>query len=221
MSTHPQIELPDGYVDVPEGRLAAVATTLEMRSRPQSPPGLSPRVLSPLREGLQIRPVPRPDPDWYRGLFRSIGEPWLWYSRLRLSDAHLTAIIHDPQVSIWSLSAVDPGGERVSDEGLLELDFREPGACELAFFGLSVALTGRGVGRHLMAHAIAEAWARPIERFWVHTCTLDHPAALGFYIRSGFVPIKRQIEISRDPRLDGTLSPSAAPEVPLLGKPLP
>lgn len=210
MTIPSEVKLPDGYVDVPEGRIAAVATTLEMRARPPS------RALPPLREGLQIRPVERPDLDWYRRLFRYIGEPWLWHSRLRLSDAALAAIIQDPRVAIWSLSAVEPGGELVSDEGLLELDFREEGSCELAFFGLSVALTGRGVGRNLMAHGIVEAWKRPISRFWVHTCTLDHPTALGFYIRSGFVPIKRQIEIAPDPRLDGTLSPTAAPDVPML-----
>jgi hypothetical protein len=50
----------------------------------------------------------------------------------------------------------------------------------------------------------------------VHTCTLDHPAALGFYIRSGFRPFKRQLELSTDPRLDGTLPPDAAPGVPII-----
>lgn len=202
--------LADGYTDIPMGRIAAIATTLEMRSPP------TPRSLPPLPEGLQIRRVERPRLDWYRDLFRRIGEPWLWHSRLRLSDAALGAILTDNAVMVWALSAVDPGGELVSDEGLLELDFRKAGECELAFFGLTPSRTGAGLGRHLMAHAIAEAWRRPIERFWVHTCTLDHPTALGFYIRSGFKPLKRQLEVAWDPRLDGTLSRDAAPDVPIL-----
>jgi GNAT superfamily N-acetyltransferase len=202
--------LADGYTDIPMGRIAAIATTLEMRAQPMQRP------LPPLQQGLRIRRVEHPGLDWYRELFRRIGEPWLWHSRLRLADAALGAILEDDNVMIWALSAVDPGGELVSDEGLLELDFRNAGACELAFFGLTHSRTGAGLGRHLMAHAIGEAWRRPIERFWVHTCTLDHPAALGFYIRSGFNPVRRQIEIAMDPRLDGTLSPHAAPEVPIL-----
>lgn len=67
-----------------------------------------------------------------------------------------------------------------------------------------------------MNRAIDIAWSHPIRRFWVHTCTMDHPGALAFYIRSGFVPFKRQIEIADDPRLTGTLSASAAPEVPII-----
>jgi GNAT superfamily N-acetyltransferase len=200
----------DGYTDIPTGRIAAIATTLEMRAKPE------PRLVPPLHEWLAIRRIDRPALGWYRALFRQIGEPWLWHSRLRLSDAALGAILRDERVMVWALSGFEPGGELVSDEGLLELDFREDGSCELAFFGLTVSLTGRGLGRHLMAHAIAEAWRRPIERFWVHTCTLDHPSALGFYVRSGFAPVKRQIEIAADPRLDGTLSPAAAPDVPIL-----
>jgi hypothetical protein len=68
-----------------------------------------------------------------------------------------------------------------------------------------------------MNHAIARAWARPgLRRFWLHTCTLDHPRALAFYIRSGFVPFRYQVEIMPDPRLDGTLPADAAPGVPII-----
>jgi len=202
--------LSDGYSEVPHGCIAAVVTTLEMRSRPPA------RSLPPLPPGLEIRRIAKPDLQWYRRLYRHIGEPWLWFSRLRLSDADLAAIIQDEHVAIWSLSAIEPGGELVSDEGLLELDFREDRSCEIAFLGLSMATTGRGVGRNLMAHAVGEAWKHPIERFWVHTCTLDHPTALEFYMRSGFVPVKRQVEVTPDPRLDGTLPLTAAPQVPIL-----
>jgi GNAT superfamily N-acetyltransferase len=210
MSTASTRTLSDGFSEVPDGCIAAVVTTLEMKSRPPA------RGIPPLPPGLEIRPVAKPDLQWYRRLYRHVGEPWLWFSRLRLSDAALAEIIHDERVAIWSLCAIEPGGELVSDEGLLELDFREDGSCEIAFLGLSMALTGRGVGRNLMAYAIGEAWNHPIERFWVHTCTLDHPSALGFYMRSGFVPVKRQVEVVADPRLDGTLPTSVAPDVPIL-----
>lgn len=202
--------LSDGYAEVPAGRIAAVVTTLEMRSPPPS------RGAPPLLEGAEIRRVPNPDLDWYRRLYRRVGEPWLWFSRLRLGDEALAAIIQHESVAIWTVSMVGVKGDAISDEGLLELDFREPGECELAFFGLSAAFTGHGVGRHLMTRAIAEAWQQPISRFWVHTCTLDHPSALGFYIRSGFTPIRRQIEIAPDPRLDGTVPVTDASQIPIL-----
>jgi GNAT superfamily N-acetyltransferase len=197
------LPLADGYTDIAPGKIAAIATTLEMSSQPGT--GKADRA-----SRLVTRRVDEPTPYWYRPLFRRIGEPWLWHSRLRLSDEALSRIIRDDLVEVWAFSAGD------HDEGLVELDFRSADTCELAFFGLTPAWTGRGEGRHLMAHAIARAWARPIQRFWVHTCTLDHPAALAFYMRSGFRPVKRQLEIADDPRLDGTLSLDAAPGVPIL-----
>ena len=197
-------QLRDGYTDIPAGRIAAIATTLEMLEPPPARP-------TPVAaQGAALRRVEKPGLEWYRDLFRRVGEPWLWQSRLRLSDTALASIIHDGAVEVWALSADG------LDQGLLELDFRTADTCELAFFGLTVPWTGRGAGRLLMQQALARAWGRPIRRFWVHTCTLDHPAALGFYIRSGFRPIKLQVEMSPDPRLDGTLSPDAAPAVPIL-----
>ncbi len=195
--------LPDGYADVPPGKVASVVTLLEMsapvRPRPQ-----------PAEIGCTLRRVERPDVNWYRQLFRRVGEPWLWFSRLRMGDAELGDIIHHPQVEIYAL--VHAG----ADAGLLELDFRVQGECELAFFGVTNDLIGHGAGRWLMNRALEKAWSRPIGRFSTHTCTLDHPDALAFYLRSGFTPVRRQIEIADDPRLDGTLARSAAPHVPII-----
>ena len=67
-----------------------------------------------------------------------------------------------------------------------------------------------------MNAAIDRAWSQPIRRFWVHTCTLDHPGAIAFYMRSGFRPFRRQIEIADDPRLSGVLPESAAPHIPII-----
>ena len=70
---------------------------------------------------------------------------------------------------------------------MLELDFRVEGTCELSYFGLVPELTGKGNGGWLMARALGLAWRKSVARVWVHTCTLDHPAALGFYRRHGFM----------------------------------
>jgi hypothetical protein len=70
-----------------------------------------------------------------------------------------------------------------------------------------------------MNRAIERAWARPIHRFWVHTCTLDHPGALGFYIRSGFKPYARRVEVADDPRLVGLAPRTSAPHIPIIEVP--
>ena len=194
--------LPDGYSDVPAGKIAAVVTHLEMTARP------APR---PDPEGAwSLRRVEDPALDWFRDLYRRIGEQWLWFSRIRMPDAELAAIIHAPQVEVYAL--VQEG----RDEGLLELDFREGGQCELAFFGVTESLIGSGAGRWLMNRALQRAWSQPVTRVWVHTCTSDHPAALAFYQRSGFRPFRRQVEIADDPRLDGSAQRDAARHVPII-----
>lgn len=194
--------LAPGFYDVPPGMVATVVTHLEMRapaaSRPVPAPG-----------GIRLTRVEAPAPDWYRDLYTRVGGDWLWFSRLQMEEAELSAILTDPGVEIW---AVEKDGRA---EGLLELDFRHDGDCELAFFGLTAALIGSGAGRLLMNTAIERAWARPIARFHVHTCTLDSPGALSFYRRSGFTPVRQQIEIAADPRVTGDLPREAGAHIPL------
>jgi GNAT superfamily N-acetyltransferase len=193
--------LTDGLHDVPPDRIAAVVTSLEMKTRP---------ALRPEQEGpWRLQRMTRPHPDAYRALYGKVGDEWLWFSRFLISDAELTAIIHDPKVEVYGL---DVAG---SIEGLLELDFRHDGEAELAFFGVTASLVGGGGARWLMNRALEMVWQRPISRFWVHTCTLDHPNALAFYMRSGFVPFRRQIEIAPDPRLQG-LSLASRARTPML-----
>jgi GNAT superfamily N-acetyltransferase len=195
--------LPDGYTDLPAGKLANVVTCLEMHARPavrNDPPGVAASLIR----------MPEPDVTWYRKLFVRVGAEYLWFSRLALSDAELAAVTCDPKIEVY---AVREDGE---DAGLLELDFRVAGECEIVFFAMVDSHIGRGTGRWLMNRAIERAWSQPIRRLWVHTCSLDHPGAVSFYVRSGFKPYKRQIEISDDPRLCGLLPLECAPAVPLI-----
>jgi GNAT superfamily N-acetyltransferase len=197
--------IPTGYSHVPSGKIASVVTCLEMTEPPLREP------LRPQERPLVLVPWPDPDLPAYRALFRRVGENWLWFSRLVMPDEELAAILRDPGVEVFVLQ------DRGRAIGLLELDFREEGACELAFFGVVAEEIGRGAGRYLMEKAIARAWARPIRRLWVHTCTFDHPAALAFYRRSGFRPYAFMVEVADDPRLAGHLPRDACPHVPVIG----
>jgi GNAT superfamily N-acetyltransferase len=192
-----------GLIAVPADQIGAVVTTLEMTARPR------PKPIPPAP--LRLVKWARPDAAKYLALFRRVGEPWLWYSRLVLSDAALLTIIHDPAVEVYA--AIDRAGVEV---GMLELDFRKPGACEIVYFGLIPELTGQQLGRWLMAEALGRAWRPGIDRVWLNTCTLDHPSAINFYRRCGFVAAARRVEVFPDPRLTGLIRADAAPHVPLL-----
>lgn len=190
-----------GFHQVPKGHVTTVVTHLEMLTPvTRETPEISGHILVK-HDAIS--------PTAYRDLFRRIGQDYLWFSRLHLSDEDLLEIFNHADYDLYTLQR---DGE---DLGLLELDFREEAACELAFFGLDTALIGTGAGRYLMSQAIRLAFARPITRFHVHTCTLDSPQALGFYVRSGFKPYKQEIEIAEDPRLSGDLPKTAAPQIPV------
>src|SRR3954471_24601750 len=122
--------LPDGYSDVPTGKITAVVTHLEMTKLPVLP--------SDPPSDWTLRRVETPALDWYRDLFRRVGEEWLWISRARMADDKLAAIIHTPLVEVYALQ------HEGRDEGLLEFDFREAGNCEIVFFGVSAKLVGSG-----------------------------------------------------------------------------
>ena len=194
--------LPDGEFDVPSGKIATVVTHLEMTELPALP--------SDPHGAWSLRRVETPDLDWFRDLYRCVGEEWLWFSRMRMPDAELADIIQSPLVEVYALVHDGRG------EGLLELDFRDAGQCELVFFGVTAKLIGSGAGRWLMNRALELSWSRPITRVWVHTCTFDHPMALTFYQRSGFRPFRRQVEVADDPRLDGTAPRDVAKHVPVI-----
>jgi GNAT superfamily N-acetyltransferase len=191
------------YEALPDSELAAVVTFLEMTESPGGdvPPST-----------LDLQPIAEPTAERYRALFRLVGAPWLWFSRLALADDELLAIIRDPRVELFVV--LDGNGR---DVGMLELGFREPASCELAFVGLVPDLAGLGHGRWLLSEAVHRAWREGVTRVHVHTCSLDHPAALAAYQRAGFTPYKRAIERFPDPRLTGILPSDCAPQVPLLG----
>lgn len=191
-------------IPVPADHLASVVTALEMRDRPRP----RPLPASP----FQVVHWPAPASERYRTLFRRVGAPWLWYSRLVMPEPDLRRILDDPNIAIYAVT--DRSGIEL---GMLELDFRSPAACEIGYFALVPELVGKGHGGWLMGHALALAWRKDVERVWVHTCTLDHPRALGFYQRHGFVAYRRTLETFADPRLSGALPADAAPQIPCLG----
>jgi len=176
-----------------DGKIESTITHLEMLAPPASLP------LPPPRDGLDIEQAVRPTVSFYRYLYDTVGEPWLWGDRRRLDDAALAAVVQHPAVEVFVLWV------HGVPAGYAELDGRIPGEIELAYLGLIPEFIGQKLGPYLLDWAIRAAWARDPRRVWVHTCTLDHPRAQAMYEAAGFRVFHRETALEDDPRALGLI----------------
>lgn len=162
--------------------------TLEMLAPPPGPVPAPPR-------GCEVRRVASPALHFYRYLYETVGRDWLWVDRRRMGDGALETILRDPRVEVWV------AWQEGSPAGYAELDARVEGEVELAYFGLVPEMIGRGVGPWLLELAVRRAWqiGTP-RRVWVHTCSLDHPAARRTYEKAGFTTVRVEEHDVPDPR---------------------
>jgi len=155
--------------------VAVVRTYLEM----DSPDRLTGRASIP--SGFSVKRE-RADPDLYRELYEGVGADYHWRDRRTWTDEQLRAHLAKPSIAIWVLR------EGAASRGFFELARHDDGSVEIAYFGLMPMGIGRGLGRALLTAAVDAAWdlkPRP-SRVWLHTCTLDHPAAMANYLARGF-----------------------------------
>lgn len=122
------------------------------------------------------------DADLYRELYEGVGTDYHWRDRRSWTDDRLRLHLDDPAISIWVLR------EGPAPRGFFELARQADGSVEIAYFGLMPSGIGQGLGRALLTSAIDAAWRLKPEpsRVWLHTCTLDHPAAMANYLARGF-----------------------------------
>lgn len=76
--------------------------------------------------------------------------------------------------------------------GFSELVRREAGEIELVQFGLLPEFIGQGLGKWFLQWTIDKVWSYRPRRLWLHTCTLDHPAAVPNYKKAGFLVCKEE-----------------------------
>jgi GNAT superfamily N-acetyltransferase len=126
-------------------------------------------------------------PSFFRYLYAAVGGPYHWIDRLPWTDDDIRRYLGTPGVSLWVLHS---GG---APAGYYELKRHEDGSVEIAYFGLLQEFIGRGLGKYLLSEAVAEAWRQGARRVWLHTCTLDGPAALPNYKSRGFKPFKEEV----------------------------
>jgi GNAT superfamily N-acetyltransferase len=151
------------------------------------------RIVPPPRGGLAVVHAKKPTVAYYRFLYDAVGRDYDWTSRKKLSDAELAALLNDPRLEVHVLMV-----EGVP-AGFAKLDRRIEGEIELVQFGLMPEYIGQGLAWFFLQWTIDKACSYGPRRFWLHTSTKDHPAALPNYLKAGFEIYKEEI---KDQRLD-------------------
>ncbi|MGZ8493500.1 MAG: GNAT family N-acetyltransferase [Gemmatirosa sp.] len=128
----------------------------------------------------------------YRGLYDAVGRAYRWRDRLAWSDARLADWLARPDVAVHVLEVRTDASDAWRPAGYAELARHPAGDVEIVYFGLVAEAQGRGWGRALLTHAVDAAWAMGATRVWLHTCTLDGPAALPNYLARGFRPVREE-----------------------------
>lgn len=125
-------------------------------------------------------------PSFFRHLYVEVGRNYHWIDRLPWTDEDILAHLKQPEISVWLMT--DDGARA----GYFELRRCEDGSVEVAYFGLLPEFIGRGLGKFLLTRAVEQAWATGANRVWLHTCTLDDPAAMPNYLKRGFRVFKTE-----------------------------
>ncbi len=144
------------------------------------------RAGDPLPAGVRSEPVAPCSVAFSRMLYDAVGRDYHWVDRHAWSDEYLAAFLARPSHTVWTLHVDD------TLAGYFELQSCPDGSTQIQYLGLLPAFHGRGLGRHLLAEAVRRAFAQAPTRVWLHTCTLDHPAALPNYLKRGFRPFKEE-----------------------------
>ena len=151
-----------------------------------------------MREPSALRPAPKPaadvriervgecPPAFWRFLYTEVGRKYHWFDRLPWTDDQIVAYLTDPAVTLYVMWL---GG---APAGYFELRSEPGGGIEIVYFGLLDPFTGRGLGGYMLTEAARIAWAAGATRVWLHTNTLDHPAALPNYLKRGFLVIRTE-----------------------------
>jgi len=140
----------------------------------------------PLDRSVTLERADLCPPSFYRQLYADIGRDYHWRDRLNWTDGEIAGYLALPDVSLWVA--------RVNGEvaGYFELRADADRSTEIVYFGLLPRFTGKGLGKQLLTAAVARAWAGGATRVWLHTCTLDNPAALPNYKARGFTQFRQE-----------------------------
>jgi GNAT superfamily N-acetyltransferase len=146
---------------------------LEMRS----PQELRPKRLA--LEGLLLMKAEIPSAELQHFLYRSVGGNWYWYEKADWTYRQWLEYALNPHLHTWVAYL------KGTPAGYFQLEVQPEGNIEIVYFGLLEQFSGMGLGGYLLTCALEEAWRLGAKRVWVHTCSLDSPAALANYQARG------------------------------------
>ncbi len=163
--------------------MKVTTTSLQMLEPPANPPRALPDdVWWERADGIT--------PEYARFLYAIVGGDWHWTDRLGWTREQWLAELEVVGTEFWILY-----GEGVP-QGFVQLQPTggdDGSHVEIRYFGLAAQAMGRGLGGRMLEHGVAAAWTLPerhdlphAARVWVHTCSLDGPAALDNYRARGF-----------------------------------
>ena len=164
--------------------MRVVTTTLEMLRAPDGP-------ARPLPPGVRLERASDVPPEYARFLYGLVGGPWRWTDRLSWTREQWVDELATPGTEFWILYG---DGLPLGYLHLNPTRHDDGTHVELRYFGLAGWALGRGLGGPLLEHGVRAAWTLPnrfvlpaVTRVWVHTCTMDGPAALANYQARGLV----------------------------------
>jgi GNAT superfamily N-acetyltransferase len=168
-----------------DGATAVTVWSLEMTD----PAELRPKHL-PLESTLQplLLLAGRPAPELSELFYRLVGRPWQWVDRVGWGRREWLDWVQRPghRLTTCWVDGVPAGYFELLSEGH---------DVEVAYFGLVDGFHGQGLGGWLLTNALSTAWEMPsARRVWVHTCSLDGPAALRNYEARGLRRFREDVE---------------------------
>ena len=85
-------------------------------------------------------------------------------------------------------------------EGSVQFEWlhrRVDGEVELVYFGLAPDFIGQGLGKYFLNRMLLHAWSYVPKRVWLHTCELDHEAALPTYRKAGLAVYHERVIVQK------------------------
>ena len=137
-----------------------------------------------------------PSPELSQFLFRTVGGPWRWFSRLSWNYQQWLDYLTQQQVRTWILAV------KGTPAGYIELLKHADQSVEIKFFGLLPQFIGQGLGASLANSAVMLAAQWTAGKIWLHTCSADHPSALKNYQHAGFVITHTETSVEALPELN-------------------
>jgi len=138
-------------------------------------------------KNTQIFLMTKKDININKFFYRNIGKDHFWRDRLLWSDKEWKKYINNKNL--------ETGIIKINNDmiGFYEQEFhKEKNEIELIQMGILKEHQGKKFGSFLLKYILYLAFAKNVERVWVHTCSLDHKHALENYQSKGFKTFKQE-----------------------------